>query len=55
VRDERALQLLTVDPHSPPKFRANGSAVNHDGFHEAFGTKPGDAMYKPGAERIRIW
>ncbi len=55
VRDERAMQLLTVDPHAPPQFRANGSAVNHDGFHEAFGTKPGDAMYKPAAERIRIW
>lgn len=55
VRDERALQLLTTDPHSPPQFRANGPAVNHDGFHEAFGTKPGDKMYKAPADRIRIW
>jgi putative endopeptidase len=55
VRDERALQLLTIDPHSPPAFRANGAAVNADGFHDAFGTQPGDAMYKPPAERIRIW
>jgi predicted metalloendopeptidase len=47
VRDERSLQLLTIDPHSPPEFRANGAAVNHDGFHEAFGTKPVE-------ERIRI-
>jgi putative endopeptidase len=55
VRDERAMQLLTTDPHSPPQFRTNGGAINHDGFHEAFGTKPGDGMYKPAAERIRIW
>jgi len=55
AREERSLQLLTTDSHSPPKFRANGAAVNHDGFHEAFGTKPGDAMFKPGDQRIRIW
>ncbi len=55
TREERALQLLTIDPHSPPEFRANGAAVNHDGFHEAFGTKPGDKMFKAADERIRIW
>ena len=54
-REARALQLLTIDPHSPAEFRANGSAINHDGFHEAFGTKPGDSMYKPADARIRIW
>jgi putative endopeptidase len=55
TRDERALQLLTVDPHSPARFRANGAALNHDGFHEAFGTRPGDAMFKAAAQRIRLW
>jgi putative endopeptidase len=54
-RDERKLQLLTIDPHSPDEFRANGAAVNHDGFHEAFATKLGDKMFKPSGERIRIW
>jgi putative endopeptidase len=54
-REERALQMLTVDPHSPEEFRANGAAVNHDGFHAAFGTRPGDKMFKPENERIRIW
>ena len=55
AREERKLQLLTIDPHSPPEFRANGAAVNHDGFHEAFKTKPGDKMFKPSEDRIRIW
>ncbi len=55
VREERSLELLTIDPHSPPEFRVNGTALNHDGFHEAFKTKLGDAMFKPPAERIRIW
>jgi len=55
AREERRLQLLTVDPHSPPEFRANGAAINHDGFHEAFKTKPGDKMFKASEDRIRIW
>ena len=55
AREERSMQLLTTDPHSPPKFRANGAAINHDGFHEAFGTQPGDEMFKASEQRIRIW
>jgi putative endopeptidase len=55
TRAERALQLLTTDPHAPSAFRANGAAVNHDGFHAAFETQLGDKMFKPSADRIRIW
>ena len=55
ARENRILQLLTTDPHSPPVFRANGAAINHDGFHEAFGTREGDGMHKPPAQRIKIW
>ena len=55
VREERSLQLLISDPHAPAEFRANGAAVNHDGFHKAFATEPGDAMFKPADERVRIW
>jgi putative endopeptidase len=54
-REERTMQLLTIDTHSPPEFRANGAAVNHDGFHTSFGTQPGDRMFKPAETRIRIW
>ena len=54
-RDERILQRLTTDPHSTEIFRANGAAVNHDGFHQAFDTQPGDGMYKSPSERIRLW
>jgi putative endopeptidase len=55
MREPRRLQQLTADPHSPAEFRANGAAVNHDGFHEAFKTQAGDKMFKPAADRIRIW
>ena len=55
VREEHTLQLLMTDPHSPADLRANGAAVNHDGFHEAFQTRPGDGMFRPAGERIRVW
>ena len=55
TRDERALQLLTIDPHSPGEFRANGATINADAFHDAFGTKPGDKMWKAPEDRIRLW
>jgi putative endopeptidase len=55
TRDERTLQLLTIDPHSPSRFRPIGAAVNSDAFESAFGVKEGDGMYKSPEDRIRIW
>jgi putative endopeptidase len=55
VREQRTLQLVVIDPHSPAQFRADGAAINSDGFHEAFGTKPGDKMWKAPADRLRLW
>ncbi|UUZ57326.1 M13 family metallopeptidase [Massilia sp. H-1] len=55
MRDEAMLTMLASDPHAPHACRANGPAVNTDGFHDAFGTRAGDAMYRSAAERIRIW
>ena len=55
ARDEETKRRLTVDPHSPPKFRANGAAVNVPAFYEAFDVKEGDGMYLPPEERVKIW
>jgi putative endopeptidase len=55
TRPEQALNLLTTDPHSPGEFRADGTVVNSDAFHDAFGTKPGDGMWKAPGDRIRLW
>ncbi len=55
TRDERALQLLTIDPHSPGQFRADGATINADAFHDAFHTKPGDKMWKAPEDRLRLW
>lgn len=55
ARDEEAKRLLTVDPHSPSKFRANGAAVNVTEFYQAFDVQEGDGMWLPPEERVKIW
>ena len=54
-RDAEMIRRLKTDSHSPSWYRANGPVVNIDVFHEAFGVKEGDALYKSPEERIRIW
>ncbi len=55
MRDEAQLTMLASDRHAPHAARANGPAMNTHAFHEAFGTRAGDRMYKAPQERIRIW
>ncbi len=54
-RDTETKRRLTVDPHSPAKFRANGAAVNVPAFYAAFDVKEGDGMYLPPEKRVKIW
>jgi putative endopeptidase len=54
-REETARQLLLVDPHSPARYRVNGILRNFPEWQKAFGVKPGDALYLPPAQQIRIW
>ena len=53
-RKEQDLQYLTIDPHSPPEFRAN-IVRNLDEFHEVFATSEGDGLWLDPADRVRIW
>jgi putative endopeptidase len=54
-RDAELLRRTLTDAHSPSEFRTNGPASNIDAFYDAFGVKAGDKMYRPPAERARIW
>jgi putative endopeptidase len=54
-RPEALAQQLTTDPHSPGKYRTDGTVVNIDAWYDAFNVKPGDKMYKAPADRIKIW
>jgi putative endopeptidase len=53
-RRELDQQYLTIDPHSPPEFRAN-IVRNLDEFHATFGTQPGDGLWLDPEARVRIW
>ncbi len=54
-RDEELLRRIEVDPHSPSEFRCNGILRNLPEFYQAFDVKPGDGMYLPPDERVKIW
>ncbi|WP_150461888.1 M13 family metallopeptidase [Nesterenkonia ebinurensis] len=55
TRPERAMTLLSIDPHSPAEFRATQPVKNVDAFHHAFGTAEGDSMYLAPEQRVTIW
>ncbi len=54
-REEALVNLIKTNPHSPVMYRANGPVRNFDPWYEAFDVKPGDAMYLPPEQRVRIW
>ncbi len=55
IRPESAAQRVLTDPHSPAIYRCNGPVSNIDAWYAAFNVKPGDKMYKPENERIKVW
>ena len=55
IRDAEARRLVTVDPHSPGRFRAVGPLENFQPFFEAFNIKPGDPMWRAPELRAHIW
>ncbi|HXT47562.1 MAG TPA: M13 family metallopeptidase [Gemmatimonadaceae bacterium] len=54
-RDESLRTRVTVDPHSPDRWRVNGPVSNSVAFAKAFGCKEGDPMVRPRAEVPDIW
>lgn len=52
-RPEYNRMMVTVDPHSPGKFRVNGVMQNMPEFEKAWGCKAGQAMVSENA--CRVW
>lgn len=48
-------QRLVTDPHSLEQYRVNGVVRNFDAWYKAFDVKPGDTLYLPPEQRVRIW
>jgi len=55
LRDEEALRLLSIDPHSPSEFRCNQIVRNIDVFYSTFGVTEGDALWLDPEDRVTIW
>ncbi|WP_088328727.1 M13 family metallopeptidase [Lacimicrobium sp. SS2-24] len=52
--EQSMLNQLRAGTHSPGRYRALAPR-NHDAWYEAFDVQPGDALYLPPEERVRIW
>jgi predicted metalloendopeptidase len=48
-------EVVLTDPHAPSEFRTNGVVANMDEFYAAFGVREGDKLWRPAAERVKIW
>ncbi|MDG1731456.1 MAG: M13 family metallopeptidase [Thalassotalea sp.] len=54
-REEVLRQQVGTDPHSPAKFRVNGTVSNVPEFYNAFAVDTNDALYLSEGERVKIW
>ena len=50
-----ARQRVLTDPHSPPRFRVDGTVRNVDAWYAAFAVKPGEKLYLAPADRVHLW
>ncbi len=54
-RVESLRNHLLSDVHAPAKWRVNGPLANVPEFHEAFGVKPGQGMWRAPADIVNVW
>ena len=55
TREAELRRLVTVDPHSPGRFRAIGPHVNVQEFFDAFSIKDGAPMWRAPELRAKFW
>ena len=44
-----------IDVHALEFLRVNGPLANLPEFYQAYGVKPGDAMWRADSVRVAIW
>jgi predicted metalloendopeptidase len=54
VREPALRQQILTDGHAPSAYRVL-TVRNLDAWYDAFGAKPGDALYLAPGERVRVW
>ncbi len=55
TRPEELARRLKTDPHSAALLRCNVPPSNMEAWYKAFDIKPTDKLYRPVAERARVW
>jgi predicted metalloendopeptidase len=53
-REQALRESIQTDGHAPGPWRAQ-TVRNLDAWYEAFGVQPGQALYLPPGERVRVW
>ncbi len=54
MREAAARQRIVIDGHAPPEYRTD-TVRNVDAWYDAFGVKPGQALYLAPKDRVRVW
>jgi predicted metalloendopeptidase len=55
IREQELRRRILTDNHAPGEFRGNGAVRNMDGWYAAYGVQPGDRLFLPPEERVKIW
>ena len=54
MREPALRQQILTDGHAPDEYRAD-TVRNLDAWYAAFDVKPGQKLYLPPADRVRVW
>ena len=54
AREASERRGILTDGHAPPKYRT-ATVRNLDAWYQAFDVQPGQALYLPPEERVRVW
>jgi putative endopeptidase len=54
-RDAEIRRIVASDSHAPTGVRAEAPLRNVDAWYRAFNVAPGDKLYLPPDQRVRIW
>ena len=54
-RDQILEIIVRTDPHSPDVYRINGVFPNMPDFYRTYDVQPGDRLFLPKQQRVKIW
>jgi predicted metalloendopeptidase len=54
LREASLRQEIATDGHAPDQYRVL-TVRNLDAWYQAFDAQPGDALYLPPEQRVRVW